>query len=91
MGRHPEHVAHVTGDAVDIGQTDADGLALRHGAGYGLCQIYANEPWHYELVPKPSITIAPPMYADPTHDPRTHQWATTSGTDHARPAATPPP
>jgi hypothetical protein len=23
-----------------------------HGAQHGLCQIYSNEPWHYELRPE---------------------------------------
>ena len=41
--------AHVTGDAVDIGPTDADDWLSRHGADYGLCQIFANEIWHFEL------------------------------------------
>jgi hypothetical protein len=36
-----------------------------------LCQIYSNEPWHYELRPEAIDHDCPPMYADPTHDPRT--------------------
>jgi D-alanyl-D-alanine carboxypeptidase len=35
----PELSTHVTGDAVDIGPTDADDWLSRHGADYGLCQI----------------------------------------------------
>ena len=46
-------------------------LALaEHGAEYRLCQIYSNEPWHYELRPEAMNHGCPPMYADPTHDPR---------------------
>ncbi len=41
--------AHVTGDAVDIGPTDAMYWLSRHGAEFGLCQTYGNEMWHYEL------------------------------------------
>jgi D-alanyl-D-alanine carboxypeptidase len=41
-----------------------------HGADYGLCQIYGNEPWHYELRPEATDHGCPPMYADPTQDPR---------------------
>jgi hypothetical protein len=41
-----------------------------HGAHYGLCQIYRNESWHYELRPEATVRGCPPMYADPTHDPR---------------------
>lgn len=44
---------HVSGDAVDIGHTDADNWLKRHGADYGLCQIYANEIWHFELATTP--------------------------------------
>jgi hypothetical protein len=64
---------HVSGDAVDIGSSDATAWLSGHGAGYGLCQIYRNEPWHYELRPKAINDGCPPMYADPTHDPRMHQ------------------
>ena len=45
----------------------------QHGAEYGLCQIYGNEPWHYELRPEAGDHGCPPMYADPTHDPRMQQ------------------
>jgi hypothetical protein len=41
-----------------------------HGAGYGLCQIYRNEPWHYERRPEAIVHGCPPMFADPAHDPR---------------------
>jgi zinc D-Ala-D-Ala carboxypeptidase len=61
---------HVSGDAVDIGHSDATAWLSEHGAGYGLCQIYSNEPWHYELRPEASDHGCPSMYADPTHDPR---------------------
>ncbi|MHC2186943.1 D-alanyl-D-alanine carboxypeptidase [Rathayibacter agropyri] len=44
---------HVSGDAIDIGHTDADNWLKRHGADYGLCQIYANEIWHFELATTP--------------------------------------
>ena len=66
----PDTSAHVSGDAVDIGHSDATAWLSEHGAEYGLCQIYGNEPWHYELRPEASDHGCPPMYADPTHDPR---------------------
>jgi D-alanyl-D-alanine carboxypeptidase len=66
----PNTSAHVSGDAVDIGHFDATAWLSEHGAGYGLCQIYGNEPWHYELRPEAIDHGCPPMYADPTHDPR---------------------
>jgi zinc D-Ala-D-Ala carboxypeptidase len=61
---------HVSGDAVDIGRSDATAWLSAHGARYGLCQIYSNEAWHYELRPGAVDHGCPPMYADPTHDPR---------------------
>ena len=68
-----ETSAHVSGDAVDIGPSDATAWLSEHGAEYGLCQIYGNEPWHYELRPEAIDHGCPPMYADPTHDPRMQQ------------------
>jgi D-alanyl-D-alanine carboxypeptidase len=69
----PDTSAHVSGDAVDIGHSDAAAWLSEHGAAYGLCQIYGNEPWHYELRPEAVDHGCPPMYADPTHDPRMQQ------------------
>ena len=69
----PNTSAHVSGDAVDIGPSDAAAWLSEHGAEYGLCQIYSNEPWHYELRPEASDHGCAPMYADPTHDPRMQQ------------------
>ncbi len=69
----PNTSAHVSGDAVDIGSSDATAWLSRHGAEYGLCQIYGNEPWHYQLSPEASDHGCPTMYADPTHDPRMQQ------------------
>ena len=69
----PDTSAHVTGDAVDVGPSDAAAWLSQHGAAYGLCQIYGNEPWHYELRPKAGAQGCPAVYADPTHDPRMQQ------------------
>jgi len=66
----PKTSAHVSGDAVDIGRSDAAAWLSDHGAGYGLCQIYRNEPWHYELRPEAVEQGCPPAYADATQDPR---------------------
>jgi zinc D-Ala-D-Ala carboxypeptidase len=65
-----ETSAHVSGDAVDIGPFDAAAWLSERGAEYGLCQIYSNEPWHYELHAEAIDHGCPPLYADPTHDPR---------------------
>jgi zinc D-Ala-D-Ala carboxypeptidase len=69
----PETSAHVKGDAVDIGPSDAAAWLSKHGAAYGLCRIYGNEPWHYELRPEAIAHGCPAMYADPTQDPRMQQ------------------
>jgi zinc D-Ala-D-Ala carboxypeptidase len=64
---------HVSGDAVDIGPSRATAWLSRHGAKYGLCRIYRNEPWHYELRREAIDDGCPSMYADPRHDPRMQQ------------------
>ncbi|WP_241668263.1 M15 family metallopeptidase [Pedococcus bigeumensis] len=69
----PETSAHVSGDAVDLGPSSAASWLSRHGAAYGLCQIYRNEPWHYELRQGAALNGCPAMYADPTQDPRMHR------------------
>jgi D-alanyl-D-alanine carboxypeptidase len=45
----PEVSRHVVGEAVDIAGTGASDWLIRNGAQFGLCQIYANENWHFEL------------------------------------------
>ena len=66
----PATSAHVGGDAVDIGSWDATAWFSGHGAAYDLCQIYENETWHYELRDGAARDGCPPMYRDPTEDPR---------------------
>ena len=66
----PTTSAHVSGDAVDLGPSTATAWLSEHGAAYGLCQIYGNETWHYELRTEAVDRGCPPMYRDPTHDPR---------------------
>ncbi|WP_308166265.1 MULTISPECIES: M15 family metallopeptidase [Actinomadura] len=65
-----ETSAHVSGDAVDLGPYAATNWLSEHGAAYGLCQIYRNEPWHYELRPGAAGGGCPSMFPDPTFDPR---------------------
>ena len=45
----PQVSKHVLGKAVDVGSADADAWLIRNGSEFGLCQIYANEIWHFEL------------------------------------------
>ncbi|MFC7496505.1 MULTISPECIES: M15 family metallopeptidase [unclassified Nocardioides] len=59
----PDTSAHVTGDAVDIGPRDADHWLSQHGSDYGLCQVFANEVWHFELATTPGGTC-PDMLPD---------------------------
>jgi zinc D-Ala-D-Ala carboxypeptidase len=66
----PTTSPHVSGDAVDVGRADATSWLSEHGFEYGLCQIYGNEPWHYELRPDAVAHGCLPTFADPTDDPR---------------------
>jgi D-alanyl-D-alanine carboxypeptidase len=66
----PQTSAHVKGEAVDIGPSGAAAWLSDHGAAYGLCQIYGNESWHYELRPDAVDDGCPPLFANPTADPR---------------------
>lgn len=69
----PENSEHVSGDAVDLGPLAAQDWLSRRGAEFGLCQIYANERWHFELRPAAVANGCPLMYDDPTADPRTQR------------------
>ena len=62
--------AHVSGDAVDVGGFEAMLWMKKHGPAYGLCQIYDNEAWHFELRPEAPEQGCPDVYWDPTYDPR---------------------
>lgn len=66
----PERSAHVSGAAVDVGPSQASGWLSLHGAAFGLCQIYANEAWHFELRRDAANSGCPDKYADAAHDPR---------------------
>ncbi|PSK61925.1 hypothetical protein B0E53_06165 [Micromonospora sp. MH33] len=44
------------------------------GAEYGLCRIFRNGAWHYELRPEAIDDVCcPRMYPDPIQDPRMQQ------------------
>lgn len=55
---------------VDIGPYDAAEWLAAYGARFGLCRVYANEPWHYELQPDAAHAGCAALYRDPTADPR---------------------
>ncbi len=58
----PEQSKHVLGQAVDISGVNADYWLIANGARFGLCQIYANEPWHFELAAD-AVGDCPPLLA----------------------------
>ncbi|WP_291413724.1 hypothetical protein [Actinophytocola sp.] len=43
----------MTGEAIDIGPTDAADWFGQHGSDYGLFRAYTNEMWHFELLTTP--------------------------------------
>ena len=49
----PRDSAHVRGHAVDVGPSAGMAWLEEHGAAYGLCRRYANEPWHFEPLVAP--------------------------------------
>ncbi|OBK71921.1 peptidase M15 [Mycobacterium sp. 1274761.0] len=55
----PEISQHVVGKAVDVGPVQADTWLIRNGSRFGLCQIYANEVWHFELAADKDGTCPP--------------------------------
>jgi len=57
---------HVTGDAADVGPRRGAEWLGHHGADFGLCRVYANEPWHFELRADAATDGCPRMYADAT-------------------------
>lgn len=66
----PDRSRHVSGDAVDVGGAAAREWLARHGAAYGLCRTYRNEPWHFEWRSGADRRGCPAAYADAAHDPR---------------------
>lgn len=56
----PENSSHVTGHAVDVGPPEAQAWMARNAPRFGLCQVFANELWHYELTADPQ-GVCPPM------------------------------
>jgi zinc D-Ala-D-Ala carboxypeptidase len=45
----PDVSKHVVGQAVDVAPVEADRWLILNGPQFRLCQIYANEIWHFEL------------------------------------------
>jgi LAS superfamily LD-carboxypeptidase LdcB len=59
----PEMSKHVVGQAVDVGGVGADQWLVTNGSRYGLCRIYANEIWHFELAAD-ALGACPPLLPD---------------------------
>jgi len=66
----PGTSVHESGAAVDLGPSSAVDWLVQHGADYGLCQVYDNEPWHFELDLDAGENGCPDPYDDPSDDPR---------------------
>ena len=47
----PESSAHVRGTAIDVGPTEGALWLGERAFELGLCRTYANEVWHFELLP----------------------------------------
>ena len=59
----PEGSTHVAGQAVDIGGTAAIRWMNEHASRFGMCRIYANESWHFELAAD-QFGNCPPLLPD---------------------------
>ena len=64
----PEMSKHVVGQAVDVGGVGADQWLAANGSRYGLCRIYANEIWHFELAAD-ALGACPPLLPDAASPP----------------------
>lgn len=66
----PERSAHVSGEAVDVGDLDAAFWLGDNGQEFGLCRTYENERWHFEFRAEAIDGACPPAYVDASDDPR---------------------
>lgn len=61
----PEESEHVTGRAVDVGPEQGIAWLREHGVRFGLCQRYANEPWHFERLAGAKGSACPALEPHP--------------------------
>lgn len=61
----PEESEHVAGRAVDVGPEAGMAWLGEHGVRFGLCQRYANEPWHFERLAGAKGSTCPAMEVHP--------------------------
>ncbi|MFI2754432.1 M15 family metallopeptidase [Cellulomonas sp. P22] len=64
----PETSEHVKGLAVDVGPPEGAKWLGKHGLEHGLCRTYANEAWHFEMLPDGESSCAP------MHDDSSSGW-----------------
>jgi D-alanyl-D-alanine carboxypeptidase len=55
----PAMSKHVIGEAVDVSGVGADQWLIANGSRFGLCRIYANELWHFELATDAAANCPP--------------------------------
>lgn len=56
----PGQSEHERGRAIDVGPAEAAAWLEEHGARFGLCRRYDNEPWHFELLARARGSTCPP-------------------------------
>lgn len=59
----PEESTHVSGQAIDVGPWRGAQWLEANGYRWGLCRIFENEWWHFELATLPGASC-PPMKPD---------------------------
>ncbi|MFT4088480.1 MAG: M15 family metallopeptidase [Gordonia sp. (in: high G+C Gram-positive bacteria)] len=55
----PDESTHVTGEAIDVAPRAGAAWLERNGNRWGLCRVYDNEWWHFELATVPGQTCPP--------------------------------
>ncbi|MFE7743783.1 M15 family metallopeptidase [Nocardia sp. NPDC057455] len=59
----PEESTHVSGQAIDVGPQQGARWLEVNGYRWGLCRMFENEYWHFELQTVPGVPC-PPMLPD---------------------------
>lgn len=62
----PNESTHVSGHAIDVGPQQGAQWLQANGSRYGLCRMYDNEWWHFELATAPG-GVCPPILPDASH------------------------
>ncbi|MEV0246714.1 M15 family metallopeptidase [Nocardia sp. NPDC050712] len=65
----PDESTHVSGQAIDVGPQPGAQWLESNGNRWGLCRIYANEWWHFELATAPGGSC-PALRADASDRPQ---------------------